>query len=273
MIRTRFPELSIGIAVIKTEGDRDIHSPLSSFGGRGAFVRSIESALVNRDIDIAVHSLKDLPSRLPEGLILGAAPVREDPRDALAAAAGQTLSSIPGKGTLATGSDRRRIQLLKLRPGLSFTGIRGNIESRLRRIGRDGIDGVVLAFAGLKRLALETMATQVFDPEEVLPAPCQGALGLECREDDPESLEILREIENDTVRACVDTERAFIAELDMGCHAPVAAFARTNGNRILFSGLLGNAEGNILRRTVTAERGMSEEAARTMAREFRETIG
>ncbi len=273
MLRDRFPELAVEIAVIKTEGDIDRSSPLSSFGGRGAFVRSIENALLNNEIDIAVHSLKDLPSRLPEGLTLGATPVREDPRDALAACEGRNLDSISEGGMLATGSDRRRIQLRELRPDLSCCGIRGNIESRIRRIGADGIEGVVLAYAGLRRLGLESLVTEIFEPEEILPAPCQGALGLECREGDAEALHVLAAIENGDVRTCVDAERAFIAELGLGCHAPVAALAVTDGDRVHFSGMVGDNEGVLFRGSISTGRGSASEAARTMAREFRERMG
>ena len=268
MLRERFPELAIEITVIKTEGDIDRESPLSSFGGRGAFVRSIENALLNGEIDIAVHSLKDLPSRLPEGLTLGAAPVREDPRDALIASEGRDLDSVPEGGKLATGSDRRRIQLMELRPDLTFCGIRGNIESRVRRVGADGVEGVVLAYAGLKRLGLESLATEVFEPEEMLPAPCQGALGLECREDDTEVLRILAAVEDEKVRVCVDAERAFISELGLGCHAPVAALAIMDGDRVHFSGLVGDAEGVLFRGSITVGRESASDAARNMAREF-----
>ncbi|MHB9030906.1 MAG: hydroxymethylbilane synthase [Candidatus Latescibacterota bacterium] len=273
MIRNHFPEYNIEIVVIRTEGDIDHESPLSGFGGRGAFVRSIETALLKREISIAVHSLKDLPSRLPEGLALGASPVREDPRDALVASAERNLASIPAGSILATGSDRRRIQLQEMRPDLAFCGIRGNIESRIRRIGQEGIDGVVLACSGLKRLGLESRATQIFEPEEVLPAPCQGALGLERREEDTETARILGSIDDLKVRVCVDTERAFIAELGLGCHAPVGALARLQANEVHFTGLVGVSEGGVFRKSVAAEPGNAEEAARNMAREFREMMG
>lgn len=272
MLCERFPELAMEITVIKTEGDMDRDSPLSSFGGRGAFVRSIENALLNGEIDIAVHSLKDLPSRLPEGLTLGASPVREDPRDALIASGGLDLGSIPKGVTIATGSDRRRIQLREIRPDLNFRDIRGNIDTRIRRLDEEGIDGVVLAYAALRRLGLESHATDIFEPEAVLPAPCQGALGLECRDNDAEVLRILAAVEDEKVRVCVDAERAFIAELGMGCHAPVAALAVLFENRVQFSGLVGTTEDVILRGTVSTGRTDAIDAARNMAREFKERM-
>ena len=272
MIRERFPELDVEIRVVRTEGDIDRTSPLSGFGGRGAFVRTIETALLCGKIDIGVHSLKDLPSRLPDGLTLGASPVRGDPRDALVTRDGLTLDRLPQGGAVATGSDRRRIQLAALRPDLRFLSIRGNVETRIRRIGSDGLDGVALALAGLMRLGLESRAAQVFTPDEVLPAPCQGALGLECRADDSRILGLLREIENWDVRVCVDTERAFIAALGLGCHAPVAALAVTEGEMVRFTGLAAGGSGTVVRRTLAASRERAVEEARRLAFEMRDAL-
>ncbi|MHB9028218.1 MAG: hydroxymethylbilane synthase [Candidatus Latescibacterota bacterium] len=273
MLRERNPDLEVEISVLKTEGDIDRSSPLSSFGGRGAFVRTIEDALLRGEIDIAVHSLKDLPSQLPEGLVLGAAPVREDPRDALVSESGVDFQSLEPGSVIATGSIRRRIQLGALRPDLSFCDIRGNIETRIRKVGSDGIKGAVLAYAGLKRLGIDTKATQVFSPEEALPAPCQGALGLECRAGDERTLGLLREIENHEIRACVDVERAFIAALGLGCHAPVAALAVMDNGSIRFDGLVGGNDGEMFRRRIFVRAEYAEEVARSLAEELKEKPG
>jgi hydroxymethylbilane synthase len=272
LLQERCPELEVDIRVIRTAGDEDRTSPLSHFGGQGAFVRAIESALLMEEIDIGVHSLKDLPSRLPEGLALGAAPVREDPRDALVSRERLTLYNIPRGGSVATGSERRRIQLAALRPDLVFLPVRGNIETRIRKIETEGLDGVVLACAGLKRLGLASLIAQVFPPEEVLPAPCQGALGLECRADDNHMRGLLRGIENEDVRVCVDAERAFIAELGLGCHAPVAALAVLEDGIVHFAGLASGVTESVERRTITAPRDRAAAAARELALEMREAL-
>ena len=268
----RYPELDLEIRVIRTEGDIESTSPLSSFGGRGAFVRAIESALLKGEINIGVHSLKDLPSRLPEGLALGAAPVREDMRDALVSRERLALNELPSGGKVATGSERRRIQLASLRPDLVFLPIRGNIETRIRKIETEGLDGIVIAYAGLKRLGLESRVSRVFEPEEVLPAPGQGALGLECRADDEDTLGMLRGVENEDVRVCVDAERAFIAALGLGCHAPVAALAVLEGGTIRFSGFTAGKTGASVRRTILSPRDRAVDAAGELAREFREAL-
>ncbi|MDP2982092.1 MAG: hydroxymethylbilane synthase [Candidatus Latescibacter sp.] len=268
----RFPDLETEICIIATEGDIDRTSPLSSFGGRGAFVRSIESALLKNEIDVAVHSLKDLPSRLPEGLALGAVPVREDPRDALISLDGHTLADIPNGSIIATGSDRRRIQLEKIRPDISFRNIRGNIETRIGKLGLAGIEGIVLACAGIKRLGLENHITQIFSTEELLPAPCQGALGLECRADDQDVLHLLGLIDNPEIRPCVDVERTFIATLGMGCHAPVAALASMEGEQITFTGLVAGKNGLIFRESRTIYYKEAEDAARSLAEKFRKSM-
>jgi hydroxymethylbilane synthase len=272
LLLERFPDLESEIRFIATEGDMDRTSPLSSFGGRGAFVRSIESALLKKEIDIAVHSLKDLPSQLPEGLALGAVPEREDPRDVLISRDGRNFVDFPGGGIIATGSDRRRIQLEKIRPDLKFRDIRGNIETRIAKLDLEGIDGIVLASAGMKRLGLENRITQIFSTDEVLPAPCQGALGLECRADDNDVLDLLGKLDNPEIRPCVDTERTFIAALGMGCHAPVAGLAEMEGEQIFFSGLVAGENGLIFRESRTIYYKEAENAALSLAEKFRKSM-
>ncbi|MFA6471591.1 MAG: hydroxymethylbilane synthase [Candidatus Latescibacterota bacterium] len=268
----RFSEIEIEIHIMETEGDIDRASSLSSFEGRGAFVKSIETALLNNEIDVAVHSLKDLPSKLPEGLILGAVPVREDPSDVLISKDGQSLSHFPSGSIIATGSDRRITQLKKIRPDLSFQNIRGNIETRIGKVGRNGIEGIVLAYAGVKRLGFENKIAQIFTCEELLPAPCQGAIGLECRADDVGAIEMLTAVENYEIRTSIDTERTFIAELGMGCHAPVAAYARLAGREFVFSGLVADKEGTIYRENFAIPREEAQPAARLLAEKLRNFI-
>ncbi len=232
------PDLQVNIKVIKTEGDLDHVSPLSSFDGRGAFVRTIELALLQGEIDAAVHSLKDLPSQLPDGLALAAAPLREDPRDVLVSRENRELESLPFGSVIATGSIRRIVQIRCIRPDITCASIRGNIETRIRKLDNEAFDAVVLAAAGLKRLGLESRISQFFEPDNVLPAPCQGALGIECRVGDCRTLELVEKIDNPDIHACVDAERIFIATLGVGCHSPVGALARTVKDSIIFSGFL-----------------------------------
>ena len=265
-----FPKLEITIKTIKTEGDIDRSSPLSNFGGRGAFVRSIETALLGGVIDAAVHSLKDLPSELPDGLVLGSAPLREDPRDALLTRTGGGLDSIPRGSTVGTGSERRSRQLEHLRPDIACTGIRGNVETRLRKLDEGSYDAVVLAAAGLKRLGLEARISKAFHPDRMLPAPCQGAIGVECRADDAETLHLLDIIDDPDIRICTDAERLFINTLGMGCHTPVGALAVIDGDDILFRAYAAREkDSGEIRNTVRATARKAHEIIRDLAIKFR----
>jgi len=269
----KFPGLRVVLEVVKTEGDVDRSSPLSSFGGRGAFVRRLETALLRGEIDAAVHSLKDLPSVLPDGLVLGAVPFREDPRDVLVSRDGRKLDSLGEGAVVGTGSERRAFQLGRLRPDVVCRNIRGNIETRLRKLDDGEFDAIVLAAAGLKRLGLESRITQHFDTERMLPAPCQGAIGVECRADDGETLEILGEMDDPDVRLCTDAERVFVRTIGLGCHAPVGALAVKGGAGVVFSAFVSSGkDGAFLNGTVTAPEGEIFEAARGLAEEFRRKI-
>jgi len=286
LLLASFPDLQIPITIIKTEGDIDHASLLSSFGGRGAFVRSIEHAILRHEIDAAVHSLKDLPSRLPEGLCLGAAPEREDPRDALISREGLRIEELPLGTVIATGSDRRRVQIRRLRPDITFMEIRGNIETRLKKIDSGEVDVLVLASAGLRRLGLDRRITQYLDPEIVLPAPCQGALGVECRNDDDMTRSLLATIDDSNIRTCVDTERAFIERLGMGCHAPIGCLARIEQEAVVIDSFVWygvkkqeagkngkrqqtDENENAYSRTVRTSRNTALSAARELANWFR----
>jgi len=268
-----FPGSQVILKIIKTEGDADRSSPLSSFGGRGAFVRSLEAALLRGEIDAAVHSLKDLPSSLPGGLVLGAVPFREDPRDVLVSRDGRMLDSL-GKGdVVGTGSERRAFQIERIRPGVVCRNIRGNLETRLRKLDEGKFDAVVLAAAGLKRLGLGFRITQYFDTGTMLPAPCQGAIGVECRANDDEMLGILGEMDDPDVRLCTDAERIFVRTLGLGCHAPVGALAVRGGPGIVFSAFVfSGRDGAFLDGTVTASGEEIFEAVRGLAEEFKRKI-
>jgi hydroxymethylbilane synthase len=212
---------------ISTEGDRS-SAAIAQLGGTGVFVTAIRQALADGRVDIAVHSYKDLPTRPEPGLALAAVPPREDPRDALVARDGLTLGELPPGSTVGTGAPRRVAQLRALGLGLDVVPIRGNVDTRLGRVrgGQTGdLDAVVLARAGLARLGLLDRITETLDPLQVLPAPAQGALAVECREDDDVTRALLGALDDEGTRACVAAERATLAALEAGCSAPVAAFA------------------------------------------------
>ena len=213
---------------ITTEGDRS-SAAIAQLGGTGVFVTALRSALLAGEVDLAVHSYKDLPTAPAEGLVLAAVPPREDPRDALVARDGLTLGELPAGSTVGTGAPRRVAQLRALGLGLDVVPIRGNVDTRLARVrglGSSGdLDAVVLARAGLARLGRLDAVTEALDPLQVLPAPAQGALAVECRADDDRTRELLAPLEDAATRACVVAERAALAALEAGCSAPVAAHA------------------------------------------------
>jgi hydroxymethylbilane synthase len=209
---------------IVTEGDRS-SAAIAQLGGTGVFVAAIRRALLEGSIDLAVHSYKDLPTAAEPGLIIAAVPARQDPRDALVARDGLTLGELPPGSKIGTGAPRRVAQLRALGLGLDVVPIRGNVDTRMGRVAEGDLDAVVLARAGLARLGRLDAISETLDPLQVLPAPAQGALAVECRTSDARTRELLGRLEDATVRACVTAERATLAALEAGCSAPVAAYA------------------------------------------------
>jgi hydroxymethylbilane synthase len=209
---------------IVTEGDRS-SAAIAQLGGTGVFVAAIRRALLEGSVDLAVHSYKDLPTAAEPGLIIAAVPGREDPRDALVARDGLTLGELPPGSKVGTGAPRRVAQLRALGLGLDVVPIRGNVDTRMGRVAEGALDAVVLARAGLARLGRLGAITETLDPLQVLPAPAQGALAVECRTSDARTRELLGRLEDPTARACVTAERATLAALEAGCSAPVAAYA------------------------------------------------
>jgi hydroxymethylbilane synthase len=209
---------------IVTEGDRS-SAAIAQLGGTGVFVAAIRRALLEGSVDLAVHSYKDLPTAGEPGLIIAAVPGRQDPRDALVARDGLTLGELPPGSKVGTGAPRRVAQLRALGLGLDVVPIRGNVDTRMGRVAEGDLDAVVLARAGLARLGRLDAITETLDPLQVLPAPAQGALAVECRTSDARTRELLGRLEDPMVRACVTAERATLASLEAGCSAPVAAYA------------------------------------------------
>ena len=214
----------VELVEIVTEGDRS-SAAIATIGGTGVFVTELRSRLLGGDIDLAVHSLKDLPTQPAEGLVVAAVPVRADPRDALVARAGATLGELPPGSRIGTGSPRRSAQLRALGLDLDVVAIRGNVDTRLRRVSDGDLDAVVVAAAGLARLGRLGEATELLDPFQMLPAPGQGALAVECRADDVALVEALSALDDGDTRSAVTAERTLLAALEAGCTAPVGALA------------------------------------------------
>ena len=212
------------LVLIRTEGDVS-SAPLAQIGGTGVFVSALREALLRGECDLAVHSLKDLPTAPAEGISLAAVPVREDPRDVVVARDGLTLGELPAGARVGTGAPRRVSQLEALGLGVEIVGLRGNVDSRLGKVASGELDAIVLARAGLARLGRAGEATEVLDPLQMLPAPGQGALAVECRADSDLCDVVRRAIDDPGTRACVSAERALLAELEAGCSAPVGALA------------------------------------------------
>jgi hydroxymethylbilane synthase len=225
-LRALHPGLEVELVEIKTQGDRDRNSPLAAIGGTGLFTKEIQRALSEGLVEVAVHSLKDLPTGGPDGLTLGAVPAREDVADALIAPRDRTLQGLARGATVGTGSLRRRAQLLHARPDLVVVGVRGNVETRLNKALGGELDGVVLAEAGLRRLGLEGHVTERLGPPGFLPAVGQGALGIECRLDDRSTIALLAPMDDPATHRAVVAERRVLADLEGGCMIPLAAFAR-----------------------------------------------
>ncbi len=256
------PEIQIQIITIKTKGDRILGSPLSVVGGKGIFVKEIEDALISGTIDLAVHSMKDLPSELPRGLKIGAVPKREDPRDALITKDGRRLSQLEAGAVIATSSIRRKSQIRHMRPDLTVVDLRGNVDTRLKKLlsGDSGIQAIVLAVAGIRRMGLMEKVTEILDQDRMIPAVGQGALAVEVREGDPEVEAIVRSIEDPSTRVCIRAERAFLEELQAGCQVPAGAIARFLGENLEISAMVADPEGRELIRLTQAGSSSEPEA-------------
>ena len=239
------PGIALTVQELKTEGDQS-SAPLSEIGGLGVFTRAIEVALLERRIDMAVHSLKDLPPAETEGLTIAAIPDRGDPRDALVATGGRTLAELPHAARIGTGSARRAAQLLRLRSDVEPVDIRGNVDTRVRKVEEGTYDAAVLAYAGLRRLGLESKASQVFTVDEMIPAVGQACLAVQVRADDAAAVEIVRAIDHADSRAAATCERAFLARLGAGCRLPVGAYAQAEGGRLHVRAMLQSQAGRIL---------------------------
>ena len=237
------PGLTISLQRIQTSGDKILDVPLAKIGGKGLFVKEIEDALLSKEIDLAVHSMKDVPTALPDGLDILCVPPREDPRDALITCDGSRLDQLKPGARIGTSSLRRQAQLLHYRPDFTIEMLRGNLDTRLRKLREGQFDAIVLAAAGLRRLGWDAEITEYLPVQLSLPAIAQGALGIEARSDDSFVRELLSRFEHRQTRITVTAERALLHRLEGGCQVPIAAHAALEGDRLTVDGLVASVDG------------------------------
>jgi hydroxymethylbilane synthase len=265
-IKERFHDMGVDLVKIKTKGDKILDSPLSKIGGKGLFVKEIEDALLDGRVDLAVHSMKDVPAEIPEGLTLSVFPEREDPRDALVSMTYASISELPKGSTVGTSSLRRAAQLLYRRPDLHMVPMRGNVDTRIRKLESGEIQAIILATAGLRRLGLSGKISLMIPIEELLPAIGQGALGLELRSGDDEITNRLSFLNHEPTELTVRAERAFLKELEGGCQVPIAAHSRLEGDRLILQGMVAELDGSrIIREQMRGSKDDPETLGVTLA--------
>ncbi|OXS60611.1 hydroxymethylbilane synthase [Bacillus sp. V-88] len=242
------PSYNFEVKEIVTKGDQILDVTLSKVGGKGLFVKEIEQAMLDKEIDMAVHSMKDMPAVLPEGLTIGSIPVREDHRDAFISKNHVALKDLPGGAIVGTSSLRRGAQILSVRPDLEIKWIRGNIDTRLSKLQNEDYDAIILAAAGLSRMGWTSdVVTEFLDPDLCLPAVGQGALSIECRNDDDEVLELLGKFACEETTSTVTAERAFLHKMEGGCQVPIAGFAELKDNGyVALTGLVASPDGQTI---------------------------
>ena len=258
-LEVKHPSLSIKLVTIKTTGDKILDVPLAKVGGKGLFVKEIEDALLNEKIDIAVHSMKDMPAEIPKGLCIGAIPERETPQDVLISKNNTPLLKLEPGARVGTSSLRRMAQLLHARPDLKVLPLRGNLDTRLKKLKTKDFDAIILAAAGVKRLGLENRITEYLDEKIMLPAVGQGALCIEVRLNDPKVGPIIDALEHPQTRSIITGERAFLNRLEGGCQVPIAAHGKIESDTFVLSGLVATIDGRtIIRETLTGPETSSE---------------
>lgn len=243
-LKEKFPEVEFEVKIIKTKGDKILHLSLDKIGDKGLFVKEIESQLLEGEIDLAVHSMKDMPAEVVEGLKFAAVPKREDPRDVIILREGlNSFDELPIGATIGTGSKRRKYQLLRKRPDLNIVPIRGNIETRISKIESENLDGIVLAASGVIRADLEEKITEFLPVDLMIPAPAQGALALEIRENDEELEKMIDAIKDEISQIQTDAERSYLAGIDGSCHIPMGAYCEVDGEKLILTGIFGDEDG------------------------------
>ena len=240
LLKAQHPDCEFEIVKISTHGDAVTDKPLTAFGGTGVFVKELENAILEGRADFAIHSLKDVPSIQPEGLVLAAFPTREDPRDVLLIKNGLSIDELNENCTIGTGSPRRIVQIAELKPGATFTDLRGNIDTRLKKLEEGQYDAIVLAAAGLRRLGKDIDAKAFLPVDRCVPAIGQGAIAIECRKDDDETITLLRTINNKDTETAILAERAFMKTVGGGCKFPLGAYATIQNETVQLAVMLGN---------------------------------
>ena len=266
-IETAFPDIRVDIKIIKTTGDRITDRPLAMVGGKGLFVKEIEALLLDSSIDLAVHSMKDMPGELPDGLIIGAIPERANPFDVLISAQGELFKEYPQGAVIGTSSLRRGSQLKHLRPDLEIKSIRGNLDTRLKKLKSGEYAAIVLAAAGLERLGQVNEITEYLTETDMVPAVGQGALCIETRENDPDMENILSVLDHEPTRIGVTGERAFLKKIEGSCHIPVACFGKIRDNRIIFTAVVASEDGkSFIKETIESTPEQVTEKGRQLAK-------
>jgi hydroxymethylbilane synthase len=272
-LRDRLPDVEVETVVTQTEGDRRADAPLEEIGGQGVFVKDIEASLLRGEIDLAVHSLKDMPPESPPGLAIAAVLPRGDARDALVARDGATLAQLRPGARIGSDSRRRAVQVLAIRPDVRMESIRGNVDTRLRKVEAGEYDAAVLAVAGLERLGLVGRATQVFSEREMLPAVGQGVLALQCRAADDGLVEALQAVDDRDTRVAITAERAFLRALGAGCRLPVGAYATVTGETLRMNALLADESSKSFRGNASGPAGSAEALGKGLAYSLRKQAG
>ena len=239
-------DLAVDIKIIKTSGDRIQDVPLAKIGGKGLFVKEIEEGLLKREVDFAVHSMKDMPIIFPVNLCIACVTKRENPFDALISRNNIKLDVLPKAAKIGTGSLRRMSQLLYYRPDLNLVPLRGNLETRLKKLETEGLDAIILAAAGLIRLGWNNCITEIIPPEILLPAMGQGAVGIETRKNDVDNQILLADMDDEQTHYALDAERALVSQLEGGCNVPIGSFATLNGDQITLRGLVASLDGKTM---------------------------
>ncbi len=265
-IERLFDGIKVELNIIKTTGDRITDRPLAMVGGKGLFVKEIENALLNNEIDLAVHSMKDMPGILPDGLTIGAIPERENPFDVLISKENRMLSDYPTGARVGTSSLRRASQLKHIRPDLTIESIRGNLDTRIRKLKSGEYDAIVLAAAGLRRLGQESEITEYLDEFVMVPAVGQGALCIETRENDPDIAQIMAKLDHPDTRHCVTAERAFLRQIEGSCHIPVACFGKMEQEKVILTAIVASEDGSqVIREQLSSSIDDIEQSGRALA--------
>ncbi len=265
-IERLFDGIKVELNIIKTTGDRITDRPLAMVGGKGLFVKEIENALLNNEIDLAVHSMKDMPGILPDGLTIGAIPERENPFDVLISKENRMLSDYPTGARVGTSSLRRASQLKHIRPDLTIESIRGNLDTRIRKLKSGEYDAIVLAAAGLRRLGQENEITEYLDESVMVPAVGQGALCIETRKNDPDIAQIMEKLDHPGTRHCVTAERAFLRQIEGSCHIPVACFGKMEQEKVILTAIVASEDGSqVIREQLSSSIDDIEQSGRALA--------